>query len=375
MRPKVFTIDAKPSDCTNPNAVRQGTFGRYGELHVEAGNRLLSQWESKYFSEIMPFVIPRMVSGPDFAPAQKWRRLVNSPTVTPQEFNRGMARRVEGQIKNDPTALSIIRSVCYKWSVEHASDMIVPYIGDRSRPGSVIATELVQAAQVLYRALWNGTITDSKGKKLPIGGDTTKLPHADGLTQVQRRLAWNVHFLCKNQPGGQQLRQEMGHAQFGARIVYGDCLFYTLSPNEQHSALVLRLSRYRMHDPCVQGGDDLHKQLRKCATRLSPSLGQKETAEVAGTESKVLKRFMPQSWQVGGEGRGEGEKMQCISEGETGGSFRFVRWRGGIASVSISAAHGSTRSYGGHGGLQRAYPPATSTPLWPTIMPQLPTLQ
>ena len=113
---------------------------------------------------------------------------------------------------------------------------------------------------------------------MPIAGDSTKLPFADGLTPLQRRMAWNVHFLCKNQPGGQQLRQQMGHAQFGARVVYGDCLFYTLSPNEQHSAWVLRLGRYRLDDPCIQGDSDLHTTMRQCAARTSPSLAKDSTS-------------------------------------------------------------------------------------------------
>ena len=129
----------------------------YGELDIQTGNKLLSQWESKYFSLILPFVIPRMVSGPDFRPEDKWRRLKTSPVVSPQEFLRGMARRVEGQIRNDATAIPIMRSVCYKWTVEHASNMVVPYIGHRGRPNSVIATEMVKAAQGLYKALWQGT--------------------------------------------------------------------------------------------------------------------------------------------------------------------------------------------------------------------------
>ena len=80
-----------------------------------------------------------------------------SAVVTPLEFNRGIARRVEGQIRNDAVCLPIIRSVCYKWAVEHAGDMLVPYLGKRDRPGSVIATEMVKAAQALYVTLWQGT--------------------------------------------------------------------------------------------------------------------------------------------------------------------------------------------------------------------------
>ena len=53
----------------------------------------------------------------------------------------------------------------------------------------------------------------------------------------------------------------MGHRQFGARVVYGDCLFITISPNEQHSALVLRLSRFRRNDPYVQNGDGIWQRL------------------------------------------------------------------------------------------------------------------
>eukprot|EP00973_Karenia_brevis_P024385 3362856-Karenia_brevis.AAC.1 len=55
--------------------------------------------------------------------------------------------------------------------------------------------------------------------------------------------------------GTQALRQIMGHRQFGARVNYGDCLFVTISPNEQHSARVLRLSRFRRNHPFIRHAD------------------------------------------------------------------------------------------------------------------------
>ncbi|HIE68948.1 MAG TPA: hypothetical protein EYP98_01630, partial [Planctomycetes bacterium] len=63
--------------------------------------------------------------------------------------------------------------------------------------------------------------------------------------------------------GALQVRQLMGHTQFGARVVYGDCIFFTISPNEQMSALVLRLSRYRQSDPYVKHGSAHVKNLAK----------------------------------------------------------------------------------------------------------------
>eukprot|EP00972_Heterocapsa_arctica_P029210 4295521-Heterocapsa_arctica.AAC.1 len=85
--------------------------------------------------------------------------------------------------------------------------------------------------------------------RLPIAGDTARLPFATRLSPLEKRLAWAHQFLAKNLGGSQQLRQVMVHTQFGARVSYGGCVFFTISPNEQHSTLVLRLSRFRRGDP------------------------------------------------------------------------------------------------------------------------------
>ena len=96
---------------------------------------------------------------------------------------------------------------------------------------------------------------------MPIGGDTTRLPYAVGLTPLEKKLALAQVFLAQHMAGSQPLRQLMGHRQFGARVMYGDCVFMTISPNEQHSALVLRLSRFRRNDPYVKYADIKTKHL------------------------------------------------------------------------------------------------------------------
>ena len=113
--------------------------------------------------------------------------------------------------------------------------------------------ELIDAMKNLYKALHKGCI-GSGVNRIPINGDTTRLPHAKGLTPLERRLAMAHSLMARDMSGTQQLRQLMGHTQFGARVSYGDCLFLTLSPNPQMSALTLRLSRYRDDDPYVQHG-------------------------------------------------------------------------------------------------------------------------
>ena len=54
---------------------REGSMTQCGHIHAQTGSRFRSQWCPQYFSEALPFVIPRMVSGPDFRDeATPWRR-------------------------------------------------------------------------------------------------------------------------------------------------------------------------------------------------------------------------------------------------------------------------------------------------------------
>jgi hypothetical protein len=175
-----------------------------------------------------------------------------------QEFTAGFARRVEAQCRTDWTALPIIRSVAYKFQAEHTMGVIAPFYGKKDSATNTSAIDYVKALQNLYHHLHNG-FTGKGVHRVPIAGDTTRLPYADGWKPLEKRLALAQNFLAKNLPGSQQLRRLMGHSQFGARVVYGDCIFFTLLPNEQHDAWVLRLSRFRRNDPYVKHSDEITK--------------------------------------------------------------------------------------------------------------------
>ena len=147
----------------------------------------------------------------------------------------------------------MIRSVAFKFTAEHTMGTLAPFFGKRNSATDTQAQEYIKAAQNLFHQLHHGFV--GRGiHRTPIAGDTTKLPFAVGLTPLEKKLALAQHFLAQHMAGTQQLRQVMGRAQFGARVVYGDCLFWTVSPSEQHSAMVLRLSRGREHDPFVLHG-------------------------------------------------------------------------------------------------------------------------
>ena len=140
-----------------------------------------------------------------------------------------------------------------------------PSVAFAQKRGSATMTsswDYIQAAKNLCWHLQNGVV-GSGPTRIKISGDTTLLPRAKGLKPLERRMAWAQHFLAKRMSGTQQVRQLMGHRQFGARVCHGDCIFFTISPNPQMSALVLKLSRYRESDPYIKHGSETARRLAR----------------------------------------------------------------------------------------------------------------
>ena len=90
-------MDRNNSSISKPAETHAGAYQGFGTLHVQTGSKWLSQWCPEYFSKVLPFVIPRMVSGADFREETvPWRRqkVEHAPRVLVQVFVRGFARRV-----------------------------------------------------------------------------------------------------------------------------------------------------------------------------------------------------------------------------------------------------------------------------------------
>ena len=133
--------------------MREGVVERQGDLYARTGSKLIEQWHSKYFSQIFPFVMPRMVSGPDFSPntEERWRRsFPDAPFVSIRQFVGGFARRIEAACRTDWMALPVMRSVAYKWVAQHTMSIVSSFSGKRNRPTDTSAQECVKAGQDLY---------------------------------------------------------------------------------------------------------------------------------------------------------------------------------------------------------------------------------
>ena len=81
----------------------------------------------------------------------------------------------------------------------------MPYFGKRGAPTETLAVENIKAAKSLLQHLQHGH-TGQGIHRVPINGDTTRLPFAEGLTPLERRLAWAQHFLARHLAGTQQVR-------------------------------------------------------------------------------------------------------------------------------------------------------------------------
>ena len=285
------------------HAVERGARVEQGSLQIQTGHQLIPQWNSKYFSQIFPFVIPFMVSGPDFEfgdteGANRWRRRdfgskLRAPWVSADTFLAGFARRCESQCRHDWTALPVMRTVTFQYKAQTSGSLCtLPFEHRGKGPLDTSGAAYVADAQVLYDKLWHG-YQRFGNLRVPIAGDTTRLQFAEGLTQRQRQMARVQRYLAEHFPGTQAVRHVMGHSHWGARVNYGDCLFFTISPNEQHSALVLKLTRYRRNDPFLKhAGPDWQRLCAVDYPKISATRRTRDSGSTGDLASKEAKNVV-----------------------------------------------------------------------------------
>ena len=283
-RPYALVEERSSRNVEDINVQHAAALAGYSTLRVQTDSKLQPQWESWYLSSVSPWEIPRMVGGADYWPKKpRWRRTeADAPVVSPFALTKGLPRRAEGQIRSSWTLVPAAYNIYFRWNLLNTGKLSVEQGIRMSRPTENNAMELITAAKGLYQQLWSGSFK-SGSRRRAVAGDTTRLSRAEGLTPTQRALVRSLGYMSNHIPGTQQIRVLMGHALFGSRVVYGDPIFMTISPNEKHSALVLRLSRLRRNDPLVTA-QGAHRE---------------ETAGVIGAEQPPLERHTgPGPWST-----------------------------------------------------------------------------
>ena len=78
---------------------------------------------------------------------------------------------------------------------------------------------------------------------------------ADGITVAEKTILRAYLNTTSSIAGCQSIRKKIGHCCFGLRVVYGETIFVTVSPNRRHSSMILKLSRARKNDTSSKGND------------------------------------------------------------------------------------------------------------------------
>ena len=76
----------------------------------------------------------------------------------------------------------------------------------------------------------------------------------------------------RNIAGCQALRRRMGHCLFGMRVVEGECVFLTFSPNRRQSSMIFKMSRTWATDTALKRPADAARFRAKCSSADAPKI-------------------------------------------------------------------------------------------------------
>ena len=222
---------------------------------IHTGNRLLDQFEPWYFAFAFAFLFPYGTGMPDppaWSTKPRYRRPANAPRVNLNAWMRCMARRCEAQVNRDWTFGFTTWNLFFRSSINLARNM-APYdtpVFDEAQGKFCTLTSLdVEAGALQLVKALEGVYSDTRGNTRPVNGDVSKLPYVKNLRPAARKLLQNIRHTARALPGTQEARRQIRFEISAMRIRYGVPVFITVSPDEAHQWLFVRMARTRASDP------------------------------------------------------------------------------------------------------------------------------
>ena len=255
-RPQLL-LPQRDSDAQKEvTASRLAAFGKLAQLDLHTGSNLISQFQTSNVPEVFNLTFPWCVGGPDFKGQPRYRRQASdAPFLSLDAFTAMTARRVEAQFRWDWDLNPALQSLSFASKVNLGMSMSVKRALKGSHEGDVSGEDISAAAKKILSLLWFGEYTTHAGNRMPVRGDLSKILQIHGLTDTEKPLINNYHFMSSRLSGSRQIRRSMNHIMFSSRVVYGLPVFMTVTPSERHSGLTIRLTRYRRKDPALSPPD------------------------------------------------------------------------------------------------------------------------
>ena len=226
------------------------------EQDVVSGAQPIDQFAPWYFGVAFAYLFQYCTAMPD-PPTwgkykdRRWRRAADAPRVPLHDWVRLMSRRVESQLTRDWTFGYTTWNVLFRSAVNLSRSIYTydtPVLQDNGEWQKLTTSALEDAACEILRAL-HGTYTTPDNKQLPVNGSMTLVKYASGLSATARRIVANLSHTARAAPGTQEARRSMRFELQGMRVRYGAPIFVTITRDEGHQLLYVRLARHRESDP------------------------------------------------------------------------------------------------------------------------------
>ena len=237
-------------------------------LSIKMSNKFENQFVSKYTPRIFPWALNYDCGGAEYpdlftdweeilrgdqecvVPSleKRWRRLTNEAPLLPGEYARMLATRPETQVAGDWMVVPAARNLHWRYAVLHSAFLVCK---QKVAPGETLnqnLADLIEATEKVWKRISSNTVRIN-GVKKNINGNIQMLFAAEDLTSAERIILRSYLNTTASIAGCQQIRKKVGAYCFGLRVVLGECIFVTVSPNRRHSSMVLKLSRARLSPP------------------------------------------------------------------------------------------------------------------------------
>ena len=296
MRPSIVVDEAVTAGAFAPEIVNAQAVESVVDVEVPISNVLEEQFVGHYMSSIFPYALNHACGGADWPElfgdwealtegdaAQRegllkprFRRSAEDPVVTPAAFAQMMATRPEVQVAGDWMVVPSAAQLDWRYKVLRSSFMTCR---QRLAPGESLhqnLADLINAVEKVWKRIQKNTVTlktaDGELVKRPINGDVRVLFNAVDITPAEKTILKSYLSTTSNIAGCQAIRQKIGHACFGFRVVHGEVIFVTVSPNRRHSSMILKLSRARRNDTSLEADDDVTRCRKRHCGRQTPSI-------------------------------------------------------------------------------------------------------